>query len=792
MLLKKIYFKSFTNKKIYFYKIFMFFLVFFLLISALSIFSYSYIRNSIVKDIDNINFNIINSISGEIKKEILEIQQVAFFIGKEIQRNGLYISGDFFENNKTISLYNLRRSLIDIYSIKSIVDSSAIYFKRSDILISSEGVYENSDIFDYLSNYKLHNEYLLEHINNDGKLIKIFPSTIVKVQRPSDNTGYFNKIIIPFFFFYKEYINLDVIFIINLKESYFSQLLHNFVRDKYELFIISKDGDFISSSHTDVFSIDDKYVDILEKIQNNEDKNLPVKIKGSYKNKNYIFYTKQIDYPEWYLSVAMPEGALESQYRNLIFLVFIILLIIIFSGLLMVYFFSRNLYAPINSIINLLTQIDKEDAIRTIHARSNEIEYIKENLNILKENKEYLNKKITKMTPYFTEKLIDKFFNTEDISNVDDEIKEIFEEIDDNSEKGYVLVFFRMFYSNSFVVDFHDKDIFKVKMGIISFLKEITECSFENIIFVQKTEELCYCVIRIDTAQQKQKFIDVIENVLDVLKNDSNYLRLYVFIGCIQKKLKGIFSSYKELLNIIDFISLGSESSIIDIQKTDINQIKEDFVYYPMNIDEKIYNCILNKDMVQVNKIIDDIFNINFKDNYYTLIKLKKLYHFFENALIKICYNYNIDFCEIEERMKNKIFNSISLQESKNFLIEIISNISYRININPGNKRKLLENYIEKNYSDETLCLEKMAYDLNMNASYLSRFFKENIGQSFSEYLAKYRINKAKELLAILDENVEDIGKRVGLGNRVTFARLFKKIEGVTPGVYREIKKGNN
>ena len=771
----------------------MFFLVFFLLISVLSVFSYSYIRSSIVKDIDNVNFNIINSISSEIKKEILEIQQVAFFIGKEIQRNGLYISGDFFENNKTISLYNLRRSLIDIYSIKSIVDSSAIYFKRSGILISSEGIYEDSDIFDYLSNYKLHNEYLLENINNEGKLIKIFPSTIVKVQRPGDNSGYFNKIIIPIFFFYKEYINLDVIFIMNLKESYFSQLLNNFARNKYELFIINKDGDFISSSHTDVFSADDKYGDVLKRIQSNKDeKNLPLKTKGHYKNKNYIFYTKLIDYPEWYIGLAMPERALESQYRNLILLVFIILLIIIFSGLLMVYFFSRNLYAPINSIINLLTQIDREDAIRTIHARSNEIEYIKENLNILKENKEYLNKKITKMTPYFTEKLIDKFFNTEDISKVDDEIKEIFEEIDNNSEKGYFLVFFRMFYSNSFVVDFTDKDIFKIKMGIINILKEIIECSFENTIFVQKTEELCYCVIRIDNAQQKHKFIDVIGNVLDVLKNDSNYLRLYVFIGCIQKKWKDIFCSYKELLNLIDYISLGSESSIIDIQKIDINQIKEDFVYYPMDIDEKIYNCMLNKDMVQANKIIDDIFNINFKDNIYTLIKLKKLYHFFENALIKICYNYNIDFTEIEERIKNKIFNSISLQESKKILIEVISDISYRININPSNKRKLLEKYIEKNYPDETLCLEKMAYDLNMNASYLSRFFKENIGESFSEYLAKYRITKAKELLAILDENVEDIGKRVGLGNRVTFARLFKKIEGVTPGVYREIKKGSN
>ena len=68
----------------------------------------------------------------------------------------------------------------------------------------------------------------------------------------------------------------------------------------------------------------------------------------------------------------------------------------------------------------------------------------------------------------------------------------------------------------------------------------------------------------------------------------------------------------------------------------------------------------------------------------------------------------------------------------------------------------------------------------------MSKRFKEQTGEKMLNYINKYRINKAKELLRERDLSVTNTAKQVGFQNSVTLIRLFKKYEGVTPGKYKE------
>lgn len=83
--------------------------------------------------------------------------------------------------------------------------------------------------------------------------------------------------------------------------------------------------------------------------------------------------------------------------------------------------------------------------------------------------------------------------------------------------------------------------------------------------------------------------------------------------------------------------------------------------------------------------------------------------------------------------------------------------------------------------------IEKISDVLNMNASYLSRFFKEQTGQSIANFINNVRIKNAKKLLKESQYNLDKIGSMTGFTNSVTFIRVFKKYEGITPGKYREI-----
>ncbi len=93
--------------------------------------------------------------------------------------------------------------------------------------------------------------------------------------------------------------------------------------------------------------------------------------------------------------------------------------------------------------------------------------------------------------------------------------------------------------------------------------------------------------------------------------------------------------------------------------------------------------------------------------------------------------------------------------------------------------------YIQQNYMDNNLTVSLLAETFNMNISYLSRFFKENINENPLQYITKYRIEQAKKLLIYTDYNLNEIAQKVGLLNNVALIRSFKKYEHMTPNEYR-------
>lgn len=97
-------------------------------------------------------------------------------------------------------------------------------------------------------------------------------------------------------------------------------------------------------------------------------------------------------------------------------------------------------------------------------------------------------------------------------------------------------------------------------------------------------------------------------------------------------------------------------------------------------------------------------------------------------------------------------------------------------------KRILRE--IQQSYTED-ITLNNLAEKYSISESRLSTRLKENLGMSFSKYLASQRIQLAKELLTDDRLSVEQIAQMVGYRDYFYFIRVFKKVTGVTPSVYR-------
>jgi YesN/AraC family two-component response regulator len=92
---------------------------------------------------------------------------------------------------------------------------------------------------------------------------------------------------------------------------------------------------------------------------------------------------------------------------------------------------------------------------------------------------------------------------------------------------------------------------------------------------------------------------------------------------------------------------------------------------------------------------------------------------------------------------------------------------------------------IIKEEYDTPLTLEYCASKIGYHSSYVSRMFRQQIGYSFKEYLYLYRIDKSKQLLSFSDMKIQDISNKLCYNNAQNFIRMFKKVEGITPGEYR-------
>lgn len=84
------------------------------------------------------------------------------------------------------------------------------------------------------------------------------------------------------------------------------------------------------------------------------------------------------------------------------------------------------------------------------------------------------------------------------------------------------------------------------------------------------------------------------------------------------------------------------------------------------------------------------------------------------------------------------------------------------------------------------ITLKEAAAELGENATTITKRLQRNFGLSYSDYLGRMRVAKAKTLLRNKKLTVTQVAKRIGLNDNANFAKLFRKHEGITPTAYRK------
>lgn len=101
-----------------------------------------------------------------------------------------------------------------------------------------------------------------------------------------------------------------------------------------------------------------------------------------------------------------------------------------------------------------------------------------------------------------------------------------------------------------------------------------------------------------------------------------------------------------------------------------------------------------------------------------------------------------------------------------------------------GRRLRRVLAFVADNYEHE-LSLDDLAGEAGMSTFHFAREFKRATGTTPHQHLIKFRVERAKALLAEGKMPLAEVGLRSGFSHQSHFTRLFRKLTGTTPQSYR-------
>ncbi|MDR1419415.1 MAG: helix-turn-helix domain-containing protein [Treponema sp.] len=144
---------------------------------------------------------------------------------------------------------------------------------------------------------------------------------------------------------------------------------------------------------------------------------------------------------------------------------------------------------------------------------------------------------------------------------------------------------------------------------------------------------------------------------------------------------------------------------------------------------------------------------------------------------------------ETDSACIRRIQESKNLEELTDILYLSVERMTERVfsfrEIRHAAALRRAERYILENFTRK-ISLKEIARASDLSAPYFSTIFREEMGENFSSYLNRLRVEKAGRMLLETDLTLSEIASSCGFEDQSWFSKIFKSYMGQSPGKYRE------
>lgn len=325
--------------------------------------------------------------------------------------------------------------------------------------------------------------------------------------------------------------------------------------------------------------------------------------------------------------------------------------------------------------------------------------------------------------------------------------------------------------------------------------------------YMTEADDALACLISLSERPQEEQ----LQDLLQAAKTAQDFLAekysiyITVSLSSVHRGLEQIPQAYQEAIYSMEYKLVMGKQEILpyeEIERYTTRAETDSGYYYPLQQEQQLINYVKVGDFSAAKGALEEILEMNFSrhpvsvpvarclmlDLVGTLIKsIGELGGAQENILIQ------------NPRRIDRLSSSETLAEMREHLTGMLQEAcefagTKRVQNVQLNRQRALDGligevaeYIDGHYTDPGLNVSMLGQLFEMKPTYLSKLFKDQTGEGLLETVNRKRIDRAKQLMSASRLTVNEAAEKSGFNDVGTFIRTFKKMEGITPGKYKEI-----
>lgn len=319
-------------------------------------------------------------------------------------------------------------------------------------------------------------------------------------------------------------------------------------------------------------------------------------------------------------------------------------------------------------------------------------------------------------------------------------------------------------------------------------------CKQHHLAYIAELDDMLACLVNVQTETDEEvqgELFRLIGEARQLIQSKFN-IHFTTSISRVHTTISGIPPAYQEALKAMEYKMLLGSTEIIQYEQLQSNESE---YWFTWEKEQRLITSIKAGETDLALSIFEEVFEAMRSQERLPIEMVRCFLFDMAGTVMKALYeaDYSRASMTVHQKTLWKLLESENVNDIRQGLSDLVKQITSELaqkKCRPSGLADNLAGYIQAHYHDANLGVAAIAEHFGMNPVYLSRVYKEHTGDTLLDAINMARLHAARTLLSHNELTIKEIAEQVGFYSSNTFIRTFKKIEGITPGMYRDMLKG--